>query len=162
MNHICIMDNITTHISRYLLFAIGLISTYINEFIGVSILFLLVFVVDFVTGTLASFRSGHKIESNRLRWSFAKTVCYLGTFAFTLICGVCLNKTNAFIEIVKIEEYIAIWIEATSITENLIILFPKFEFFKVMNFMLSTVWVKKISGLMDYLKEKNDKKHENH
>ncbi len=152
------MDNITTYITRYTLFAIGLISTYINEFIGVSILFIIVFVIDFVTGTLASFRSGHKIESNRLRWSFAKTVCYLGTFAFTLLCGVFLDRTDTFVEVVKIEEYIAIWIEATSITENLIILFPGFEFFKVMNFMLSTVWVKKISGMMDYLKEKNDKK----
>ena len=55
-------------------------------------------------------------------------------------------------------EYVALWIEAVSITENLIKIFPRVIFLEYIHFMISTEWVKKISGLANFLKEKGEKK----
>lgn len=126
--------------------------------IGVVILFLILFIADFISGCMASFLTGNKIESYRLRWSFVKTFCYFGTFVFTVISGLCLNKLPFFINIMKLEVYVALWIEAVSITENLIKIFPGVIFLEYMHFMISSEWVKKISGLTNFLKEKGEKK----
>ena len=58
----------------------------------------------------------------------------------------------------KLEVYVALWIEAVSITENLIKIFPGVIFLEYMHFMISSEWVKKISGLTNFLKEKGEKK----
>ena len=112
------------YIHKWLLFSAGAITAYMSDIIGIVILFLILFIADFVTGCVASFLTGNKIESYRLRWSFVKTFCYFGTFVFTVISGLCLNKLPFFINIMKLEVYVALWIEAVSITENLIKIFP--------------------------------------
>ena len=138
------------YIHKWLLFSAGAITAYMSDIIGIVILFLILFIADFVTG--------NKIESYRLRWSFVKTFCYFGTFVFTVISGLCLNKLPFFINIMKLEVYVALWIEAVSITENLIKIFPGVVFLEYMHFMVSSEWVKKISGLANFLKEKGEKK----
>ena len=137
------------YIHKWLLFSAGAITAYMSDIIGIVILFLILFIADFVTGCVASFLTGNKIESYRLRWSFVKTFCYFGTFVFTVISGLCL---------MKLEVYVALWIEAVSITENLIKIFPGVVFLEYMHFMVSSEWVKKISGLANFLKEKGEKK----
>ena len=146
------------HLHKWFLFFAGAVTAYMSDFIGIVLLFLILFVTDFVTGCLASFMTGNKIESYRLRWSFVKTFCYFGTFVFTVFTGVCINKLSFFIGIVKLEVYVALWIEAVSIMENLIKIFPKVIFLEYIHFMISTEWVKKISGLTNFLKEKGEKK----
>lgn len=146
------------HLHKWFLFSMGSVTAYMSDFIGIILLFLILFVADFITGCLASFMTGSKIESYRLRWSFVKTFCYFGTFVFTVFVGVCVNKLSFFIGIVKLEVYVALWIEAVSITENLIKIFPKVIFLEYIHFMISTEWVKKISGLTNFLKEKGEKK----
>ena len=150
-------DHLYLLIGRWTIFASGVAATYSNDIIGVIILFIVLFVCDFITGCLKSFRQGIPIESSKLRWSFVKTICYIGTFGLTVFVGICLDQIEVFYNIAKLEVFIAIWIEACSNCENCMVIFPEVEFFRVMNFMLSTVWVKKISGMMDYLKEKKHK-----
>ena len=149
---------VRTSLDYYILFSAGAITAYMSDIIGIVILFLILFIADFVTGCVASFLTGNKIESYRLRWSFVKTFCYFGTFVFTVISGLCLNKLPFFINIMKLEVYVALWIEAVSITENLIKIFPRVIFLEYIHFMISTEWVKKISGLANFLKEKGEKK----
>ena len=144
--------------TRWLMFSSGATAVYMNEFIGIFVLFAALFVTDFITGCVASFRAGDKIESYKLRWSFVKTLCYFGTFAFTLLAGVCVNNITLFINIVKLEVYVALWIEAVSITENLLKIFPGVLFLEYIHFMLSSEWVKKLSGMTNFLKEKGEKK----
>ena len=78
------------YIHKWLLFSAGAITAYMSDIIGIVILFLILFIADFVTGCVASFLTGNKIESYRLRWSFVKTFCYFGTFVFTVI-SVCVS-----------------------------------------------------------------------
>lgn len=144
--------------AKWIIFASGAVTVYMNEFIGIVVLFLILFISDFMTGCVASFVCGNKIESYRLRWSFVKTFCYFGTFVFTILIGVCTNNLTFFVDMVKFEVYVALWIEAVSITENLIKIFPKVIFLEYMHFMISTEWVKKISGLTNFFKEKEGKK----
>ena len=153
-----ISKNMEQYIHKWLLFSAGAVTAYMSDIIGVVILFLILFIADFISGCMASFLTGNKIESYRLRWSFVKTFCYFGTFVFTVISGLCLNKLPFFINIMKLEVYVALWIEAVSITENLIKIFPRVIFLEYIHFMISTEWVKKISGLTNFLKEKGEKK----
>ena len=126
-----ISKNMEQYIHKWLLFSAGAVTAYMSDIIGVVILFLILFIADFISGCMASFLTGNKIESYRLRWSFVKTFCYFGTFVFTVISGLCLNKLPFFINIMKLE---------------------------YMHFMISSEWVKKISGLTNFLKEKGEKK----
>lgn len=152
------MENLREYLIRWILFAGGALAVHVGTFIGIAVLFLVIFVIDFITGCVASFIKGKQIESYRLRWSFVKTFCYFGTFVFTAITGVCVNNVDTFIEILKLQVYVALWIECVSITENLIKIFPGIIFIEYLHYMLSTVWVKKISGLMNFFKEKGEKR----
>ena len=66
------------HLHKWFLFSAGAVTAYMSDFIGIVLLFLILFVTDFVTGCLASFMTGNKIESYRLRWSFVKTFAISG------------------------------------------------------------------------------------
>lgn len=146
------------HLHKWVLFAVGATVSYMSDFIGIVVLFLVVFMLDFLTGCVASFLTGHRIRSYRLRWSFVKTTCYFGAFAFTVLTGICTNNLDMFMNIVKLEVYVALWVEAVSITENLMKIFPEVLFLEYLHFMISSEWVKKISGLANFLKEKGEKK----
>ena len=60
------------YIHKWLLFSAGAITAYMSDIIGIVILFLILFIADFVTGCVASFLTGNKIESYRLRWSLSR------------------------------------------------------------------------------------------
>ena len=106
------------YIHKWLLFSAGAITAYMSDIIGIVILFLILFIADFVTGCVASFLTGNKIESYRLRWSFVKTFCYFGTFVFTVISGLCLNKLPFFINLMKLEVYVALWIDGKEVKRS--------------------------------------------
>ena len=152
------MENLKEYLLRWMLFAGGTLAAHASTFIGITILFLVIFVIDFITRCIASFLRGKQIESYKLRWSFVKTFCYFGTFVFTALTGICVNNVDVFLEILKLQVYVALWIECVSITENLIKIFPGVIFLEYLHFMISSEWVKKLSGLANYLKEKEKKK----
>ena len=56
------------YIHKWLLFSAGAITAYMSDIIGIVILFLILFIADFVTGCVASFLTGNKIESYRLEF----------------------------------------------------------------------------------------------
>ena len=49
------------YIHKWLLFSAGAITAYMSDIIGIVILFLILFIADFVTGCVASFLTGNKI-----------------------------------------------------------------------------------------------------
>lgn len=151
------MINIEEHFRKWLLFACGALGAHISTFIGIFVLFLLIFIIDFFTGCAASYVKGIKIESHKLRWSAVKTFVYFGAFSFTGVAGLCVDDMEVFVGIMKMEVYVALWIELVSITENLMIIFPGNLFIEFLHYMLSTVWVKKVAHLMNFLKERKDK-----
>lgn len=137
---------------------IGSIAVYRMEVIGVFLLFCAFFTLDFFVGIIASRLRDESLESYKFRWSFVKTFSYLGTFAFTLAIGICINAQAVFIEILKVVIYAATYIECVSILENLIAIFPNNIFFRFIHYMLSVKWVKRVSGMVDFLKEKDKHK----
>jgi len=47
------------YIHKWLLFSAGAITAYMSDIIGIVILFLILFIADFVTGCVASFLTGN-------------------------------------------------------------------------------------------------------
>lgn len=141
------------HVKEWLIFIGGAILACANDIIGVIVVFSLLFAIDFITGIAASFCKGGKIESHKSRWGFAKTLCYFGTFGLTLFFKSAGSDPGFFDYVLKLEIYVAAYIECVSILENMVVIFPKHLFFKYLHYMLTIEWVKKISGLKEFLKE---------
>ena len=141
------------HIKEWLVFVGGAIVVHMNDIIGITVIFLLLFVIDFVTGITASLSKKKKIRSYKLRWSFVKMLCYLGTFAFTQILGIIIDQKVFFEQVLNLQIYVAAYIECVSILENMTVIFPNNLFFKWIHYMLTVEWIKKISGLKEFLKE---------
>jgi hypothetical protein len=141
----------------WLLFSLGAIEAYANNLVGIFTLFFFFFLADFVTGLLASWRKGEKFTSAKARWSFAKSFCYLGSFAVIIFIGVSINQMPEFMNILKVVVWAAIWFEAVSNTENMESMFPESKFIKFLHYMLAVEWVKKIPMLSDFLKEEKIK-----
>lgn len=139
------------------LFAFGAIACYSNELIGIFALFFFFFLFDFVTGLIASWRKGEKFTSAKARWSFAKSFCYLGTFAVLIFIGVAINQVSVFIGILKVVVWAAVWFEAVSNTENMEKIFPNNRFISFLHYLLAVEWVKKMPFLSNFLKEEKSK-----
>lgn len=137
-----------------------MIASQAMTIIGVIAIFLVVFGLDLVSGIAASIHEGKKIESGKARWSFVKTMCYFFTFSFTLFCGACLNVIDVAAEAVKLEVYVALWIETLSICENMMRIFPSTSLWAYLHHMLAFEWCKRIAGMTEFLKEKEHKKDE--
>lgn len=58
---------------------------YFEPIKGAINIYLISFSIDFITGILASFRKGERFKSSKARWSFAKLLCYTGSFMFLLM-----------------------------------------------------------------------------
>lgn len=134
---------------------------------------LLLVLVDFITGVIASKHEGQKIKvrSKRMRWSCAKIAVYAGVIAFTIIIGTGLHSIEVTINpevlqtdtleatlyCVRVEAYFFIWIETVSIIENLRRRLPNMEFLKIIHYIVAVEFVKRIPKLSAYLKEKDSK-----
>jgi len=154
------MEKLLHIIVSWLAFAIGALSVYTQNLIGIFILFFVFFLSDFITGLIASFKKGHSFYSSRARWAFAKSLCYLGSFAIIILIGVAIDELSFFIGVLKITVFAAIWFESVSNIENLLVLFPQNRFLKFVHYLLAVEWVKKIPGLADFLKEEKYKYNE--
>lgn len=154
------MEKLLHILVSWLAFAIGALSAYTHNLIGIFLLFFVLFLSDFITGIIASFKKGHSFSSSRARWSFAKTFCYLGTFSIIIFIGICVNQLEFFIGVLKVTVYAAIWFEGVSNIENLLVFWPQNRFLKFIHYLLAVEWVKKIPGLADFLKEEKYKYNE--
>ncbi|MDR1382213.1 MAG: phage holin family protein, partial [Tannerella sp.] len=85
------MERFLSIIRGWLMYAIGAIAAYGHELTGIILLFLFFFALDFFTGFFASLRQGLGFRSSKARWSFAKSLCYFGTFATIAFMGLALN-----------------------------------------------------------------------
>lgn len=141
---------------KWMTFAAGLIYTQVQDIIGVVMLFMAFFVLDIFTGISASMVEGQGIKSRKLRWAFIKTLCYLGTFAFTLFIGVCINELEKIEYIFKVQLYFAAWTECVSNLENLMRIAPNMALWRYLHHMLTFEWVQKIPGLANYIKKRED------
>ena len=141
------------YFKEFVVVSLGGLMTYRLDIIGAGILFGAFFTLDFVTGCMASFCKGEEIVSYKLRWSFVKTACYLGTFSLTLFIGVCFQKLDVVFPFLKIELYAATYIECLSILENLLTIYPQNLYLKWLHYMLSAKWVKWIVGMKKMMKE---------
>lgn len=150
------MDKLCDMVGRWAAFAFGAIISQANDIIGILAVFIVVFVLDLITGLAKSIITGVKIESYKLRWSFAKTCCYLLTFAFTMFTGICVGAIDGAGAVLKVEVYTALWIELLSITENMTRIFPGVSLWGFLHHMLAFEWIKKVTGLADYLKEQKE------
>lgn len=154
-----VWDKVLPIIYSWLIYLVGAILAYSHELLGVAILFVFFFLSDFVTGFLASLKQGKGFQSSKARWSFAKSFCYLGTFAVIVFLGITLKKVETFMNILNVAVWSATWFECVSNLENLLILFPDNRFLKFMHYILAVKWVKKIPGLSDFLKEEKTKEN---
>lgn len=139
-------------------YVIGAILSYNFELIGISFLFIFFFIIDFITGFLASLKQGKGFQSSKARWSFAKAFCYFGTFAVIVFLGLTLKKMEFMMNVLNVAVWSATWFECISNLENLLILFPENRYLKFIHYILAVDWVKKIPGLSDFLKEEKNKK----
>lgn len=142
---------------KWLLFAWGLVMAQMQEIIGVLVIFLVFLALDLITGISASLVEGKKIESRKIRWSFIKTISYLGTFLMTLLIGVAINKMDAVEIIFKTELYFALWTEAVSNLENMVRIAPQFKLWPFLLHMMNFEWVKLVPGLSNYLKKVDER-----
>ena len=141
------------HIAGWVTFITGAVISHINDIIGITVLFLLLFVVDFFSGCAASICKKKELRSYKFRWSFVKTFCYGGTFFFTYAFGILRGQEEFFEPILNVQIYVAAYIECVSILENMMVIFPGNLFFKYLHYMLTVQWIKKISGLKEAIKE---------
>ena len=58
-----ISKNMEQYIHKWLLFSAGAVTAYMSDIIGVVILFLILFIADFISGCMASFLTGNRILS---------------------------------------------------------------------------------------------------
>ncbi len=139
--------------------------------VGLAIMLsLLLVVLDFCTGIMASLCEGKSISSKRIRWSFAKTVVYAASLVLTLAIGVSLHMIEGFsteptkttlaitLTIVKFEAYVIAYIEVLSNIENLRRIFPNNLFLKYIHWILSVEIIKKIPKFSEFLKERENNK----
>ncbi len=151
------MERILPIFSSWLLYVLGVIAAYNHQLMGVGILFIFFFVADFFTGFLASMKQGKRFQSSKARWSFAKSLCYLGSFAAIVFIGACLDNFSLFMKFLNVAVFTATWMESVSNLENLTILFPHNRFLKFLHYILAVEFVKKIPRLSDFLKEEKNK-----
>ena len=138
--------------------------SYFQPILGVVVVFIALFGVDFVTGLLASFSKGQKFKSWKARESFFKLLVYVGCFMLIISVGRELHEVDPqsdefgkMLTVLKIVIYVAIWFEAKSNAENLRILFPKNRFVAFLDYVLGVEFVNKIPWLKNFLdKEKKD------
>lgn len=147
------MEGICDAIGRWATFVLGAIVAQANDILGILAVFIVVFVLDLISGLAKSIATGVKIESYKLRWSFAKTCCYLLTFAFTMFVGIAIGAIEGAGLVLKTEVYVALWVELLSITENMTKIFPGVSLWGFLHHMLAFEWIKKVNGLSNYLKE---------
>lgn len=166
------MEKVIAWLYSLLLAFIAVMTENMTAVIFACALAISLVVVDFITGIAASlFREGGKIESKKLRWSFAKAFVYVIVVVGTLAIGVFLHLIETFITpsnerttilfltltCVKYEAFVVAWIESVSNVENLMRLFPGNKLLKYVHFVLSVDFIKKIPKLADSLKEKETK-----
>jgi len=142
-----------TLFKEWLLFALGAFVAYRNNIIGIGILFGGLFLLDLITGVVAARLREELIVSKKLRWSFVKLFCYLGSFSMTLFIGGCLNQVEFFMEILKVVVYAAVYIECLSILENFLSMFPNFTYLRWLHLMMSVKWIKRVTGLKNIMIE---------
>lgn len=136
--------------------------SYFQPILGVAMVFLAFFCVDFATGLLASFSRGYKFRSWKARESFFKLLVYLGCFGIVIAFGREIQKVdpagadyNTMIGVLKIIIYIAVWFEAKSNAENLRIMFPKNRFVAFLDYILGVEFVNKLPWLKNFLDKEN-------
>ena len=151
------LNKIAHYLISWSLFAVGALVSYANELIGIFTLFCFFFLLDFFTGLFASWRTGQKFTSAKARWSFAKSFCYLGTFAVLIFIGITINQLPALISALKVVVWAAIWFEACSNTENIEKIFPENRFIRFLHYVLAVEWVSKIPFMSNFLKEEKTK-----
>lgn len=145
----------------------------------IGVVFVLAFILvctDFISGVSASIAEkrrariyGVKMESRKMRWSFAKLAVYCSVLAFTLFVGHALSAVETSVGgdgqgtlltalfCVKVEAWLICWIESVSIIENLKRVYPKFIFLEFIHYILAAEFVKRIPKLSEFLKEKDKK-----
>jgi hypothetical protein len=142
---------------KYILFILGLLATYFEPILGLVYLVGILFVVDFITGIIKTFKKGEKIKSKRLRWSFGKLFVYLGSMSFTYYCCVAMGLApETAISVVKLEVWFIVYIEGLSVVENLLIIRSGDKFLLFLHYLLSVEFLKYIPVLSNFLKEKED------
>lgn len=165
-----IVDRTVTWVAS-LIMAFAALFTNNADAVGFAIMLSLVLVIlDFCTGVLASLHEGKSISSKRIRWSFAKIVVYAASLVLTLAIGASLHLIEeigavpkettlaATLTIVKFESYVIAYTEVLSNIENMRRLFPNNLFIKYLHWILSVEVIKKIPKLSEFLKERDNHK----
>jgi phage-related holin len=133
-------------------------------YVAVSLMLcLIVVILDFCTGYIASICEGEKrLRSKKMRWTAAKMATYAGTIAMSMIIGSFLTYLDASCRFVTIKAIFFIslfftWIETVSNFENLQRIFPGSIFVRYILWFLSAEYIKAIPKLERFLKERERK-----
>lgn len=165
INKLCIL--FMSWIFKFVVVLTCAVVAYFEPIRGAVNIFICAFVADFVTGLLASFKLGERFKSSKARWSFAKLLCYTGSFMFLLVIGKNLQALHqagddyaSMLWLIKMVVYAGVWFETKSIVENLQVLFPENRFLSFLDYLLGVEFTKKIPGLANFLKEDKNKNSE--
>jgi len=143
---------------KYIIFSIGCIASYFAPIASLCWVVVGLYVVDFITGTAASFKEGVFLRSSILRWSFVKIFVYLGHAALIFfVCDKMGMAQQDTLKVLKVMMWGIVYIEGLSINENLLRIYPASLFLRLMHYLLSIEFLKYVPVIANFFKENKDK-----
>lgn len=134
------------------------LAAYLSPISGVVFSVTLIFIVNFIIGYIAGMRVNHEDFSFKKAFSCMKEA---GTFFIIVVCtytiGEKMENTTGALQSISMITYSLLYFYTTNVFKNLKKLFPRSMWIAFVYYMISFEFVKKVPGLEEFLKRKEDR-----
>lgn len=142
-------------LNKYITQGVIFIAAYMAPLTEHALVILILLLIDFITGVWASWKLDIKLTSNRMKRSVTKFIIY----GIALFVGLLLAQTYGMPWVLISISFFIASVEVKSISENMLLINPEFNLFKVIKESLSS---EKSEIIEESRKEKIRKQDEAH